>query len=114
MKYSTLIIPAFLLILSIFFVFFLIKKRHGETGVFVEDSETSYNFSTSFNPALMPKVTPYVDSCTNVLRKNGVDFRVKTSEGELNISADKQSNSPMDIERIKKTCDGFRDVIFHP
>ena len=111
MKQTMLIVIVALLISGSCLVFFLYKKRNGETRVSIEDTKNSYTFTASFHPDLTGKVIRYADSCTNVLRKEKANFRIKTSDGELAITADKQLNSPEGMEQIKKTCAGIKDVI---
>lgn len=111
MKKLTLTITVTLVILGCCLVFFLTKKGNGRTSVSVKDAETSYTFTASFNPGLMPKVTRYADSCANVLRKEKTSFHIKTSTGELAVAADKQLNSSGEMEHIKKMCNGIKDIV---
>ena len=111
MKQTMLIVIVALLISGSCFVLFLYKKRNGETRVSIENAKNRYTFTASFDPVLTGKVIWYVDSCAYVLRKEKANFRIKTSDGELAITVDKQLNSPGVMEHIKKICAGIKDVI---
>jgi hypothetical protein len=104
-------IIATLLLLCICFAFFLQNKRKGETILSIKDAEPSYAFKASFYSGATPEVTRYMDSCTGMLRKENASFRIKISDGDLTITADKQDNSVIVISHIRKMCQGISDIL---
>lgn len=104
-------IIAALLLLCICFAFLLQNKRKGETDLSIKDTGTSYTFKASFYAGATPGVTRYIDSCTHILRTENANFRIKISEGDLLITADKQANSATAIFRVRKMCQGIGDML---
>jgi hypothetical protein len=111
MKKTTLTLTLFSLSLCIGITLFLHQKRNGETEVSLKDTPTRLTFTASFHQRLMPQVTRYMDSCGSILRKEKANFRIQSSEGELNITADKQLNSSITMTRIKRMCQDIGRVI---
>lgn len=109
-KFIPAIIAALLLI-CFCLAFFFQNKRKGETVLSIKDAKHSYIFKASFYSGSTPDVTRYLDSCANILRTENANFRIKTSEGDLLISADKQANSAIAIFHIKKMCKGISDIL---
>jgi hypothetical protein len=104
-------IIAALLLLCICFVLFFRNKSRGETTLAIKDTERHYIFKASFYPGATPGVSRYIDSCTSLLRKENASFRVKISDGDLTITADKQANAAIVITHIKKMCQGISDTL---
>jgi hypothetical protein len=107
-------IPAIIaapLLLCVCFAFFLQNKRRGETVLSIKDAKHSYTFKASFYSGSTPEVTRYMDSCTAILKKENASFRIKISEVDLTITADKQDNSVIVISHIRKMCQGISDVL---
>ncbi|MDN5288949.1 MAG: hypothetical protein JWR38_5223 [Mucilaginibacter sp.] len=104
-------IIAALLLLCVCFAFFLQNKRKGETVLSIKDAESSYTFKASFYSVVTPEVTRYMDSCTAILRKENASFRIKISDGDLTIMADKQDNSVIVISHIRKMCQSISDIL---
>lgn len=113
MKTTPNILTVILLSLCLCLGFLLKSKHTGETRVSQKHDETSYTFSASFPEGLMPKVEMYLDSGTAALRKKHIEFRIQTSAGELEITADKSLNSPAGIKQIENMCRGIAAVIVH-
>lgn len=111
MKKLTPAIIAALLLLCVCFAFFIQNQHKGETVLSIKDSETRYTFKASFYAEITPKVSGYMDSCAKVLMTENANFRIKTSEGDLVITADKQANSATAIFRIRKMCRGISDML---
>jgi hypothetical protein len=111
MKKLIPIVITALLLLCVCFAFFLQNKRKGETVLSIKDTGTSYTFEASFYAGATPEVTRYIDSCANVLRTENANFRIKTSEGDLLITADKQANSTTAIFRVRKMCQGISNML---
>ncbi len=111
MKKLTPVIITALLLLCVCFAFFIQNQRKGETVLSIKDLETRYTFKASFYAGITPKVTGYMDSCAKVLVTENADFRIKTSEGDLLITADKQANSAAAIFHIRKMCQGISDML---
>jgi hypothetical protein len=104
-------IIATLLLLCVCFACFLQNKRKGETVLSIKDAKPNYTFKASFYAEITPEVNRYMDSCANILRAENANFRIKTSEGDLVITADKQANSATAIFRIRKMCQGISDIL---
>ena len=109
-KFIPAIITA-LLLLCVCFAFFLQNKCKGETVLSIKDTEPSYSFKASFYSGATPEVTRYMDSCTDILRKENASFHIKISDGDLTITADKQDNSVIVISHIRKMCQGISDIL---
>ncbi|MES2276199.1 MAG: hypothetical protein V4592_09260 [Bacteroidota bacterium] len=104
-------VSAALLLLCVFLAFSLQSKRKGETVLSIKEAKSGYTFKASFYPGSTPVVTRYMDSCASILRKENANFHIKTSEGDLTITADKRGNSVIAIAHIKKICQGISDVL---
>ena len=104
-------IIAILLLLCVCFACFIQNQQKGKAVFSIKDSKTNYTFKASFNSHITPKVTRYMDSCANILRKENANFRITTSEGSLLITADKQANSATAISLIKKMCQDIGDML---
>jgi hypothetical protein len=113
MKKTPYILTLILLSLSIGLFFFLTKKPTGTITVSQKQDEDRYTFGASFPEVYTPKVKSYMDSCADLLRKDQLEFRIQTSSGELEITAEKSLNSPADIARIENMCRGIETVIHH-
>jgi hypothetical protein len=104
-------IIAAMLLLCVCFAFFLQNKRKGETVLSIKDVKPGYTFKASFYSGSTPEVTRYMDSCTDVLRKENASFHIKISEGDLTITAAKQANSVIVMSHIRKMCQGISDIL---
>jgi protein involved in sex pheromone biosynthesis len=104
-------ITAALLLLCVCLAFSNQNKRKGETVLSIKDSETRYTFKASFYSEITPEVTEYMDSCANILRTENANFRIKISDGDLSITAEKQVNSAVAMARIRNMCKGISDVL---
>ena len=109
-KFIPAIIAALLLI-CVCFAFFLQNKRKGETVLSIKDTGTCYTFKGSFYEGSTPEVTRYIDSCTIILRKKNASFHIKISDGDLTITANKQDNSAIATDHIRKMCQGISNVL---
>ena len=103
---------AVLLLLCVYFTFFHNGNQAGEVDISIKNSPTSYLFDISFADRLTPEVTSYVDSCAGKLQKEKAQMRIKISEGNLTIQADKKANSEAALDQIKNMCHGIGDYIF--
>jgi hypothetical protein len=111
MKKFTPAIIAALLLVCICFAFFFQDKRRGETVLSIKDAEDGYTFKASFYSEITPKITRYMDSCTAILRNENANLRIKISDGDLTITADKRANSAIATAHIKKMCRGISNVL---
>jgi uncharacterized protein YpmS len=100
-----------LLTLVIGLTYLALRNRNGETRVSVRDTQTNFTFTASFNPSLTPKLSRYIDSCADELRKDQVELRIQTSEGEVTITADKQLNSSTSLGQLRQMCHSIGKVI---
>jgi len=108
------LIPAIfaaLLLLCVCFAFSIQNQRKGETVLSIKDSETRYTFKASFYSAITPEVNRYMDSCASIPKIQNANFRIKISEGDLVIMADKQENSVTAIFCLRKICQGISDLL---
>jgi len=100
-----------LLLICFCFAFFFQNKRKGETVLSIKDTKTGYTFKASFYQGSTPEVTRYMDSCTAILRNENANYRIKISDGDLTITADRRANSAIATAHIKKMCRGISDVL---
>lgn len=95
-----------------------------DTAITVKDNEEAYTFSAHYDKsrtaalqeyltdALGPEAwTSQVDINQTTTLPDQTTFHVETSAGQLAIEMDKSSNKPAAYQRLKKVCEGMRNVI---
>jgi hypothetical protein len=112
--------------LSIFIGWVKFQKNNGDVSIAVKDTDDAYTYTASFDENYTGKVLGYINhsikpnglfksthdyfDVTTTL-KDGTDFYIKESPGDLKIAIDKRKNSTSSYLRIKKMCDGISNVL---
>jgi hypothetical protein len=126
MKTSFFIAAFCLVSLSIFIGWVKFQKNNGDVSITVKETDDAYTYTASFDENYTGKVQGYINhsikpnglfksthdyfNVTTTL-KDGTEFYVKESPGELKIVIDKKKNSTSSYLRIKKMCDGISNVL---
>jgi hypothetical protein len=126
MKTSFFIAAFCLVALSIFVGWSRFERNSDDVSISVSDTDDTYTFKASFNEDYTGKVQDYINhsikpnglfksthdyfNVTTTL-KDGTDFYIKESPGDLKIVIDKRKNSTASYLRIKKMCDGVKEVL---
>jgi len=126
MKTSFFITAFCILSLSIFLIWNKVVGNDHNISVSVTEDEDTYTFAASFNPAETRSVWQYINReiSPNSLGKSENDyfdvntsladktaFYIKESPGKLKIKFDKRTNGTSSYYRIKKMCDGIKDIL---
>ena len=92
----------------------------------VTESDDKYTFSANFDERRTSAVNRFVNSSLspNVLFSGGDDrvasdtklddgttFKLQSSPGELIVKVNKMENSPASVQRIRRMCEGIKEVI---
>ncbi|MCR8559668.1 hypothetical protein KXD93_18575 [Mucilaginibacter sp. BJC16-A38] len=126
MKTSFFIAAFCLLALSIFVGWAKLEHNNDDISIAVSDTDDTYTFKASFNENTTGKVQDFMNdsmrpngifrstsdnfNVTTTL-KDGTDFYIKESPGELKVEIDKRKNSTASFLRIKKMCDGVAKIL---
>lgn len=126
MKTSFFIAALCLVSLSIFIGWVKLQKNNGDVSITVKDTDDAYTYIASFDEDYTGKVQSYINhsikpnglfksthdyfDVTTTL-KDGTDFYIKESPGDLKIEINKKKNSIASYFRIKKMCDGVSNVL---
>jgi len=126
MKTSFFIAALCLVSLSIFIGWVKFQKNNGDVSITVKDSDDTYTYVASFDEDYTGKVQSYINhsikpnglfksthdyfDVTTTL-KDGTDFYIKESPGDLKIEINKKKNSTASYFRIKRMCDGVSNVL---
>ena len=96
----------------------------GDTSVKIDESDKHYNFEAKYDNGKTRKVQEYMTeslSSTGFKFTNaqldaklsltgGINFYIKSHDGELVLKFDKRKNSKEDAARFKKMCEGIKDI----
>lgn len=101
-------------------------NRHGDVDVSVKESDDEYRFKAYYNEDRTDEVYDFINKSMspNKLFRNdddvvngetafddGARFRIKARKGELVISIDKGKDNQESVARIRKMCQGLKEVI---
>jgi hypothetical protein len=126
MKTSFYITAICLVSLSIFLMWSKFRINDHDIAIAVNDDNDKYKFSASFPDGNTTRVQEYINKSIspNKLAKSSDDyFDVTTtladktefyayeSPGKLKIEIDKRKNSNASIYRIRKMCDGIKNLL---
>jgi hypothetical protein len=126
MKTSFYITAICLVSLSIFLMWSKFRVNDHDIAIAVNDDNDKYKFSASFPDSKTHAVEQYVNSsiAPNSLFKSENDyfdvtttltdqteFYLKGKSGELHIEIDKRKNSNASIYRIRRMCDGVKNIL---
>jgi hypothetical protein len=114
-------LPGFLTIM----ICFSCSNFHNDHNISINISESShkYRLSAYYNRAKDEKVHRYINECiqparltddyvnaTTTLDDNTI-FYIRSTSGELSIKLDKRENSEASYRRVKKICEGIKEVL---
>jgi hypothetical protein len=129
MKTSFYLTAFCLVSLSIFLLCAKMANNTGNISITVNDTDDNYKFTASFDPNATPRVLQYInksigpsgssdyfDVATSKIdittRLNDhTEFYIKGSPGELKVVLDKRINSHASFLRIKRMCEGIKDLL---
>jgi hypothetical protein len=122
MKNNLLLIILIALSLSIYFSCSHFHNRH-DINISVSESSYSYRLTAYFNKTGNKKVQRYINDCikpnefegnyidVNTILDDKTSFYIKSVPGKLFIKLDKRENSEASYRRIKKMCEGIKEVL---
>jgi hypothetical protein len=126
MKTSVYLFVICLIALSIFVGYTKYESNYDGVSIAIHDDTDSYGLIAKYNINNTDKVQQYINSClapnilfpspnddldVNTTLKDGTYFTIKSSPGNMKISIDKTKNSTRSYYRIKKMCDGIKEVL---
>jgi hypothetical protein len=126
MKTSFYLTAICLVSLSIFLMWSKFRVNDHDIAIAVNDDNDKYKFSASFPESKTYAVEQYVNSsiAPNRLFKSESDyfdvtttltdqteFYIKGSSGRLKIEIDKKKNSIASVYRIRRMCDGIKNIL---
>ena len=100
--------------------------KNDNNTVTITDNNTQYEFHSSFNKDLTPKVLDYMDNTiakgsstrfrnmqvdAQMTLDNHASFYIKSYPGKLDLKFDKRKNSAELYARFKSMCEGLKDII---
>ena len=126
MKTSFFIAAFCLVALSIFVGWVKFERNSGDISIAAKDTDDTFTYTASFDEDYTGRVQDYINhsikpnglfksthdyfNVTTTL-KDGTDFYIKESPGDLKILIDKRKNSTSSYLRIKKMCEGVSNVL---
>ncbi|MDP9046579.1 MAG: hypothetical protein M3N14_00475 [Bacteroidota bacterium] len=128
MKTSFYLTAFCLVSISIFLFCAKLTNNTGNISITVNENDDAYKLTASFDPAATTRVLHYINSSirgtggsyfdettrridvTTRLGDN-TEFYIKESAGELKIKLDKRKNSYASYMRIKRMCEGIKNVL---
>ena len=123
---TSFILTAICIVSLSFFLFWKFETTNHDTSVTVSDNEDAYSFSARYDPENTGKVERYVNRCISPNRLGNSDhdyidantslpdntrFYVKEEPGLVKIELDKKRNSTASYYRIKKMCEGIKNLL---
>ena len=99
--------------------------QSGKAAVTISESNSIYKFSSKFDKAKTKQLQRYMTESlkgtdfkfTNtqldaeLTLTGGINFYIRSRDGELAMKFDKRKNKPEDYTRFKHMCEGLRDII---
>lgn len=125
MKTSFYLTAFCLVSLSIFLLYTKMGNNTGNVAIAVNDTEDTYKFTASFAPNATPRVLYYINKnveptnfeittrridITTRLNDN-TEFYIKESPGEIKVVLDKRRNPHASYLRIKRMCEGIKNLL---
>ncbi|MDB5132740.1 MAG: hypothetical protein JWR02_2489 [Mucilaginibacter sp.] len=129
MKTSFYLTAFCLVSLSIFLLCAKMANNTGNISITVNDTDDNYKFTASFDPNATPRVLYYINKSVGpsgrgdyfdvttsridiTTRLNDhTEFYIKESPGELKVVLDKRKNSSSSYLRIKRMCEGIKNLL---
>jgi hypothetical protein len=120
--------PSLILIAVLFISFAGVKQTQAQqknAAVTISDSNTILSFKAKYDPAKTRQIQQYMTDAlkeTGYSFKNtqldaqltltgGINFYIKSDEGELVLKFDKRKNNTGDYTKFKKMCDGIKAIV---
>ena len=129
MKTSFFLTTFCLISLGAFIVYSKIAEGSGpsyNTSVTISESKNDYSLTASYDVRKTAKVQSYINDAiapNSLFRSENDDFNVTTtladrtnfhvkeSPGKLKIEIDKKQNSYASYRKVKKMCEGIKDLL---
>lgn len=126
MKTSFYLTAVCLIALGTFLVWSKVRINHHDIAIAVHDDNDKYKFTAAFPDGNTYRVQQYINEniSPNALAKSdndyfnvtttltdGTEFYANESPGNLEIIIDKRKNSNASIYRIRKMCDGVKNLL---
>jgi len=103
----------------------VVMAQKGNTSVKISETGNAYELKAKYDKAKTRQVQEYMTESlkgtgfkfTNtqldakLTLTGGINFHIKSYDGELALKFDKKSNTADDFARFKKMCDGIRDIV---
>ena len=124
---TSIYVTAFCLVsLSAFLMWSKFRINNHDIAIAVNDDNSKYNFSASFpdnktyavqqfiNSSIVPNnlfkaADDYFEVTTTLADQT--EFYIEESSGKLKIEIDKRKNSIASVYRIRKMCDGVKNIL---
>ena len=118
-----------LLLIAVLFISFAgieqSSAQQKNAAVTISDSNAILSFKAKYDPAKMTRIQQYMTDAlkeTGFSFKNtqldaqltlnsGINFYIKSNEGELVLKFDKRKNNTADYTKFKKMCDGIKAIV---
>jgi len=118
-----------LLLIAVLFISFAGTKQSSaqqkNAAVTISDSNTILSFKAKYDPAKMSRIQQCMTDAlkeTGFSFKNtqldaqltlnsGINFYIKSNEGELVLKFDKRKNNTADYTKFKKMCNGIKAIV---
>jgi len=118
-----------LLLIAVLFISFAgieqSSAQQKNAAVTISDSNAILSFKAKYDPAKMTRIQQYMTDAlkeTGFSFKNtqldaqltlnsGINFYIKSDEGELVLKFDKRKNNTADYTKFKKMCDGIKAIV---
>ena len=118
-----LLLIAILFISSVDIKYALAQQKNA--AITISDSNTILSFKAKYDPAKTNRIQQYMTDAlkeTGYSFKNtrfdaqlslagGINFYIKSNEGELVLKFDKRKNNTADYTKFKKMCDGIKSIV---
>ena len=126
MKTSFYLTAFCIISLSVFLVWKKFEIYDHGINISVTENFDSYQFSANYNPDNTARVQSYINNCIspnnlfqsendymdiNTTLSDRTKFYIKESPGRLKIKLDKPGNTFNSYMRIKKMCEGIKNVL---
>jgi len=103
----------------------VVMAQKGNTSVKISETGNDYQFKAKYDKAKTRQVQEYMTESlkgtgfkfTNtqldakLTLTGGINFHIKSYDGELALKFDKKSNTADDFTKFKKMCEGIKDIV---
>ena len=126
MKTSVLFAAFSIIALSVFLVFSRFDLFDHNISITVSEDEDTYTFAAKYQSGQTAGVQRYINACISPNRLGDTEsdqvdvttslpdktqFYIKESPGRLKIELDKRKNSTASYYRIKRMCEGVKQLL---